>query len=201
MKRTAEELEAEVFDLKCALAAAEAEKKYDPLDVTRYVNEIAPKTADLPPIMTMCTPAERKQVVASLRGKSREGHWIGGRAGTGKRPKVSAVTQRSKDEEKAGFRKPQNKKPTKSGKVREGSARVTIYVTHAVLIGAGAYPTERRNFASHICHDNDCIVRDHLQWETAGDNLRRDRLCRPRRECRCGLQPPCNFMLHPNNTK
>lgn len=199
MKRTYEELEEHCHDLEALLAEATV----DVLDVVRYTTTIAPKTADLPPIMTMCTPAERRKFVSRYHEKYVNGVWTGkSRAGISDRPCMSLQTERCLQEQLTGERS-QNPRKERPNTPRKG-AQINVAVTHIALISVGRFPTERRNVASHICHVSSCIEPTHLIWESSGDNWRRERLCSKQgrgKVCTCGLFPPCNFALHPEFRK
>lgn len=167
----------------------------DPL----YKNSIAPKDADLPVIMTMCNPAERRQLMKKVRARiGPDGSWRGGYTGkpNARRPAVQIVTERALEEQQNGTRL-QKKRKNKNSEVWV-KPRTQPYVTHVVLIDAGFYPDERSgaNVASHLCHNNQCIIASHLEWSTATDNAKRERMCRPYRICKCELPRKCDFTLH-----
>lgn len=160
---------------------------------------------DLPAIMTKFTEEERDAFVRRCRTKIINGRWTGMYAGkrpnalgfTG-RPSDRMVTIRSTEEQQLGLRKGgllQRTEPRHKG-TRPRKPFVNVMVTHAVLIEAGRYPTEECNVASHICHHNICVDANHLTWESATHNWRRERLCRINSVCVCNLSPPCRFDLH-----
>lgn len=160
----------------------------------------APMTVDLPNIMTMCTPAERAVLVSRANEKLTADHqWLGSWTGKptrdkpkGARPSLQMVTDFGREQNRNGSKR--RKRVHASG--NSGTNATTFPVSHVLLIGDGRYPTEERNYASHICHQGTCLILDHIIWEGAGANLRRERLCRANDRCLCGLQPPCNFELH-----
>jgi len=201
-----EELQRKVqFVMEPLLKRALAHVEEDPRSVQEFRDTIAPKGMDLPPIMTMFTPREREKLFEKLDKKTANGKWTASVNKQG-RPCFSMVTARARLEQVAGKRATTTKVRTKSSKVsgrqwkylQKSNPQVTVFTTHAVLVRAGQFPTEVRNFASHICHRNDCIDLRHLLWEDANTNLRRERMCRKVEdgECHCGAEPPCDFSLH-----
>ena len=172
---------------------------------TQYVDEIAPRDSNLPVIMTMCTPAERKEAIRLVNQRiDEQGRWIHGRKKE-RRPAITMITQRSREEQEAGNRSnKKHKRQVWSATKREFvekayklTSSVTLMVTHVKLIEQGEYPTEARNVASHLCHERTCITHGHFVWSSQDDNWRRERLCNLQgKTCKCGLTPPCNFTLH-----
>lgn len=171
-----------------------------------YEDKIAPRDADLPAIMTMCSPEERKKLAVKVRAKILDGKWTGlftgrkDKQGEWMRPTITMATERSKEEQEAGLRKKTRNFKDPNGKTgqRKSSPRVTFFAYHVVLVDAGYYPTEKKNICSHICHWSRCVDLNHILWSSSDENSRRERLCRRAKQCRCGLKPACDFALHPD---
>lgn len=165
-----------------------------------FKNSIAPKSMNLPNIMTMATPRERQKIIKSVMEKIKEGKWCGAWIkghGKQKRPGYAMWTERANEEVAAGTRK---SKYTKSAK-KKHTGYVSFLPYHCVLLHHGFYPTEQKSVCSHICHDPSCVRIDHIMWSSHDDNYRRERLCNKEKRCVCGLDPPCDFTLHPEAHK
>lgn len=166
-----------------------------------YINEIAPLTRDLPVIMTMCTPKERQKVILAVQKRiGKNGEWTGFKCkGYGKqwRATYDMHTQRSNEQARANKRA--IKRRHTLGKRANPRGMVRFIATHALLLASGSYPTEERNVASHLCHLPSCVMTDHLIWENAGHNARRERLCVKYGECICRLTPKCLLNIHAKN--
>lgn len=171
---------------------------------TFFEDSIAPKSSNLPVIMTMCTPKERLEAIKLMNARiDSQGNWIDERKKK-RRPALTMITQRSRDEQDAGERSSKKHKrqvwmaSTQQYVEKEYklTAAVTLMVTHLKLVEAGSYPTELCNVASHLCHNKMCIDVSHLVWSSQDDNWKRERLCRKQGQCNCDLQPPCNFEAH-----
>jgi len=199
------------WEARCRALEAVLEQR-DEMEV-EYRNEIAPMHCDLPTIMTMATPDERAVLMDRARELSVGNKWNGTFSGpqtqnypSGKNARLLLVTDRARQQTIDGNKKPRayivgnqttkHKKPRKNASRSLNAHSVTFMALHVLLIADGRYPTEARNQASHLCHKGDCLDIQHVIWESANDNQRRDRLCRKTRKCICCLQPPCNFSLH-----
>jgi len=160
-----------------------------------YSDTIAPRDSGWPLILRMATPDERKHLAESARKKIRNGKWIGAESGSAghRRPQVGMATKRAREEQHSGLRPSHVRKNRKTSVYQP---TVPFPATHVILIGAGIFPKEEGDVASHICHVARCVDLHHLVWESSGRNNRRESLCNKRKECRCGLEPPCNFTLH-----
>lgn len=162
-----------------------------------FINEIAPSDSDLPIIMRLCDPEERQQVIELVKSKIIDGKWTGnvtGRKGS-KRPTVPFVTKQGYVEQAEGKRKAMclDKRQNKAYKTRPVS---TFIAAHAVLLADGRYPTEQKNTASHLCHNNLCVEASHLVWESHDHNQRRERKCHKTGVCSCNLTPGCMLDVH-----
>lgn len=164
-----------------------------------YADTIAPKTADLPQIMTMADAEERQTLVAKFNEMHRDGKWNGHINASNGRPSIGMATKRSREEQANGDRagyKVVRYRPDGKTKCGFKSPTVRFMAYHVALVAAGLYPTEERNVASHICHKKDCCIVGHVVWSSHSENVRRERLCHKKRACACGLEPKCNFALH-----
>lgn len=170
----------------------------------KYEDTIAPLHMDLPTVMTMFEPDERADAYRRMQkyvGKN--GLWTGTvgktrKDGSGGRPRFSYVTRSSLKEQAEGKRSLRTTaKKTSSGRVIDyvQHSRVSAVPSHLVLVNDRRYPTERRNHASHLCHNSLCVLPDHLEWSSANDNQRRE-MCHERGKCVCGLVPKCIFTAH-----
>lgn len=161
-----------------------------------YHDRIAPTTLNLPVIMTHCTPAERAKLFEkATRYISADGKWNGSDKKKNGRGRMRFLSEYARQLTLEGKRAPAKIKGTD----RTRPLGITIYATNIILVGNGFYPTEERNVASHICNSHACLDVSHLRWESPNDNTRRERMCGKMgtgTECRCGLDPPCNFALH-----
>lgn len=151
----------------------------------KYKDRIAPDHLDLPSIMTACEPDEREVLIKRCRARVEDGMWKG-------------TTQRHRKGRHGG--RAQFGMQTRYFKNRKQQGRATTTTSmfppaHAFLVDSGRYPTERKNVASHLCHTPLCMNPDHLEWSSAGDNLRRE-MCRREGRCICRLDPPCIFGVH-----
>ncbi len=150
-----------------------------------YEDVDCPEGVDLPHIMRICTVAERAELVHRVNKRFVDGEW------TLKTRKfmhsnkedatITMVTAKTRAQKAAGERV---------------NYRPTFLVTHVLLLGAGKYPTESANTASHVCMNGNCLNVDHIVWEGMTENRRREVLCRKKKKCACGLMPPCDFTLH-----
>lgn len=176
-----------------ALERAETARKKRDREV-EFADRIAPANSDLPIIMKMCTPEEREALWKLAQSKIVDEKWRGNRTGhkNSKRPSLQMATALSEQHALEGKRKV-NFVDKRDGKTYKQKALCTFLATHAVLVGGGRFPTEKKNHASHLCHEMDCVKFDHLVWENSADNNRRERLCRKDRVCVCGLRPSCLF--------
>lgn len=170
----------------------------------KYENAIAPMNLDLPAIMTMYEPDERADAyrfIVKYIGKN--GLWTGGRIkkkkdGTGGRPHFSRQTRLSKHLQTEGKRKSGTYGvQTTSGNVIRylRQSRVNAPPSHLVLVNDQHFPTERRNVASHLCHNSLCVDVAHLEWSSSNDNQRRE-MCHEEGVCMCGLATKCLFGVH-----
>lgn len=133
----------------------------------------------LPVIMTHCTHEERQAAIKASKKFVENGVWIGGKGG-----RVSGKGAR-----------PCFKFPTAAAKRKNvGRGRLSLSVSHLVLIEEGKYPQEDEQ-ASHLCHDPSCIDPNHLVWERGDFNLRRKR-CFARKKCICRQPKKCIFDAH-----
>lgn len=177
-----EELQKRHAELKKELALIESQM-YD-----CYKDRIAPRYSNLPLIMTMCTPTEREQLARRCKDKIVDGKWTG--CMIKGRPVVGMQTQRGREEQDAGTRKKRRIKGV------ETYGGLNFFAYHVLLVDAGDYPTPERNYCSHVCHTKGCLNVLHIVWSSSSDNQRRERMCQPIKECRCGLVPGCIFNAH-----
>lgn len=147
-----------------------------------YAYSIAPVTKDLPVLITMCTPAERQLIFERVRNKIKDGKWQSAENVKSARGYISFVSQRVIEQTERGERRKQ----------RDGKRGILILAYHAVLCMNGYYPTERKNVASHLCHNPRCVNIEHLEWSTAYDNRKRE-MCRRDKRCSCKLPKECIF--------
>jgi len=160
-----------------------------------YKNSIAPIEANLPTIMTMATPTERKELIAEARRKFiSHDEWTGPITAQG-RPIFSRPTQRALEQQLEGKRSAKKVLNKKFNIEYSHKARVGFLAYHLVLIEDNRYPTETKNCASHLCHTPTCVKADHLEWSSADDNNRR-RKCAEAGRCVCRLDQPCIFGVH-----
>lgn len=189
LKRRIEKLEKEAEEKK----ARESQP-----DACDYLHVIAPKETGLPALFTMCTPAERKEITRRAMEKIVNGVYTGSFGGgyteENRRPMIGMVTQRSKEEQRAGLRAKgfaKDKRHPNLTKMKT-APRISFQVTHLVLFHHGQYPNVGDQ-GSHLCHNRRCILIEHLKWEPARENNKRELICRPKGICTCGLEPPCRF--------
>ena len=161
-----------------------------------YKEAIAPLTLDLPNIMTMATPDERKILVKRFEERLESGKfmWTGAKTKNkplGARQSLQMTTQKARDMVASGHR---GARYHASG--NKGANVVTFSTLHVAMLAADKYPTEESNYTSHLCHWSLCLDHTHVIWESATRNLRRERLCRRNKICICALEPPCDFTLH-----
>ena len=159
-----------------------------------YANDIAPWESSYPLIMRIATPAEREKLYQSCLKKIRDGVWTGGSYGSvgHKRPTVGCATLRAREQQDAGLR-PRHVRSNRKTSIQMPT--INFPVTHCVLVGNGFYPKEGE-VGSHLCHLSECVQLEHLVWESSDRNNRRENLCNKKKECRCGLEPACDFTLH-----
>ena len=69
--------------------------------------------------------------------------------------------------------------------------------THVMLVTKGEVPMFPGMDASHYCHCSACMV--HLVWDLRTDNQTVRKNCFQQRQCVCGLEPGCQFNLHPQS--
>lgn len=104
--------------------------------VEDYSKKIAPLDRDLPVIMTMCTPDERKRVIASIKQRiAPDGSWTGYKLkGYGKqwRPVYDTHTERSDSQVATGEREKKKRKTAEKRSKDRGMVRFTA--AHAVLL-------------------------------------------------------------------
>jgi len=186
--------------------AEKARKKRAREEENDFTNKIAPKTKALPNIMTMATPEERDRMIKKMQklrsenaGAAKWSGWSKGKKGF-RVPALMEATARTAEEQAQGLRKQKGKareSKKQPGKMTKPEKAVTSFtVTHLVLLEHGEYPTEEKNCCSHLCHKRDCIIYGHFVWSSNDDNIRREKLCRKKMECVCGLNPRCDFTLH-----
>lgn len=159
-----------------------------------YENEIAPWDSAYPLILRIATPAEREKMYQSCLKKIVNGKWVGGMYGSAghKRPTVGCATLRAREQQDTGLR-PKHVRSNRKTSIQMPT--INFPATHVLLVANGFYPREGE-VGSHLCHQSTCVQIDHVIWESSDRNNRRENLCNKKKECRCGLQPPCDFTLH-----
>lgn len=171
------------------------EKKREACEEHPYAHDIAPWESNYPLIMRVAYPDEREKLFESAKKKvNAQGDWVGAQSGSvgHRRPQVGMATRRAKEQQKEG------KRPRHIRRNRVTSAyqpTVPFPATHCILVGHGYLPQEG-DVGSHLCHNPLCVNIEHLVWESASRNNRREYLCNKKKRCSCGLQPPCDFTLH-----
>ena len=178
--------------LQKSLKLIEEYENPEPLRSHPYADAIAPKGEAFHTILSMCEPDERETLFRRALAKiNPDGEWTGGMTGsTGLRPAMNMSTRRAKKEREDGLR------PTKVRSGRKKSIMqplVGIPTTHILLVGYGFYP-RKCDEASHLCHKSTCVDIDHLFWESTTKNRLREKMCRRRGVCVCGLEPVCIFV-------
>lgn len=63
-----------------------------------------------------------------------------------------------------------------------GDERTTILCSHIALCHAGKFPENKKDEASHLCHNPRCILLSHLNWEPKSVNAAREK-CRQDGKC------------------
>lgn len=142
----------------------------------------------LPHFYTMLDDEEKEMLVKKYRDRCRDGLWIGN-TNTGNRPSFVLETKKTRELTK-------KRRLEKARSTNDDRVKAMIIVAHVAMWDAGKIATGRKRFASHICHDGHCINPDHLEWESADHNMLRE-VCNREKICQCGLQPSCDFTLHP----
>ena len=143
----------------------------------------------LPNIIRMCTEEERRKLIATMDRFIKDGKWTGAK-GSQNRAVICMRTKRGNEEADAGMRKKRKPKDQR----RLVHPQITFQVPQIVLIKAGYYPMEDEE-ASHLCHNTECILLEHLVWER-GDYNRRRKFCVRAKKCICRLTPPCMLNVH-----
>ena len=204
-KRVKQELDI----VKPLLTAALRHVAEEPDHSNPYEGAIAPFESGWPAILRLATPSERVVIIRNaLKKVDVHGMWTGFTGKPGKRaarPRLLFTTSLLQKQQEEGLRKKRPVVGMTGGRTRRGvpkngyaRAQTTFYVSHLVLLDAGKYPTAEGDHASHLCHEPKCCNSNHLVWESAVRNDRRQKICYRMKVCRCGLQPPCDFTLHNN---
>jgi hypothetical protein len=146
------------------------------------IEKQAPKHLFLPLIMTKFDGRERRELFLKVAKKIKKNNWK-----RHTRPMINATTRQSIID---GW----TQKRKRSTKVIKGikysqNPQVGVPVAQCVLLMDNRYPKEDDQ-ASHLCHNRNCIKKEHLVWEDANANQRRLR-CQREKVCVCRLEVKC----------
>jgi hypothetical protein len=73
--------------------------------------------------------------------------------------------------------------------------QIHIPISHIILVYNDQIPDDRSYQASHLCHDKDCTLIEHLVWETKAENLSR-LICQKAKQCKCDNVVKCKLGEH-----
>ena len=169
------EWERKYWDLVGAIALSEAEERRG--------------QKALPHFFSLCSEKEKKMILQKCNNRIEDGQWIGNMT-TRSRPMITIETAQTKELSL------KRRREEKSRNVTDDRIKASIMVAHVTMWDVGKLPTGRKRVASHICHDGVCIDPTHIEWESHDDNNLRE-VCNKSKMCQCELNPPCNFLLHP----